>query len=43
MTTNPNCWKNSEQKEAIMLEQQEVRPEWLKIQMKTGPNYQDLK
>lgn len=43
VTTNPKLLEKQRQKEAIMLEQKKSRPDWLKIQMKTGPNYQDLK
>jgi lipoyl synthase len=43
MTTNPKLLEKQRIKEEIMLEQKKSRPEWLKIQMQTGPNYQDLK
>lgn len=41
--TQSKLIQKKEEKERIMQEQAFSRPEWLKIQMKTGPNYQDLK
>lgn len=35
--------QKQQEKARIMREQAMNRPEWLKIQMKTGPNYQELK
>lgn len=41
--TNPKLIEKQQEKERIMREQAFSRPEWLKIEMKTGPNYRDLK
>ena len=41
--TESKLLEKQRQKEEIMREQAKSRPEWLKIQVKTGPNYKDLK
>jgi lipoyl synthase len=41
--TESKLLQKQQEKARIMREQALNRPEWLKIQMKTGPNYQDLK
>ncbi|WP_083521053.1 lipoyl synthase [Alicyclobacillus kakegawensis] len=41
--TNPKWVEKQQQKEHIMREQAKSRPEWLKIQIRTGPNYKQLK
>ncbi|MCL6625584.1 lipoyl synthase [Alicyclobacillus shizuokensis] len=41
--TNPKWVEKQQRKEQIMREQAKSRPEWLKIQIRTGPNYKQLK
>ncbi|MCF8563659.1 lipoyl synthase [Alicyclobacillus tolerans] len=41
--TESKLLEKQREKERIMKEQAASRPEWLKVQVKTGPNYQDLK
>lgn len=41
--TDSKLIEKQQRKEHIMREQAKSRPEWLKVQVKTGPNYKDLK
>ncbi|MCL6631244.1 MAG: lipoyl synthase [Alicyclobacillus herbarius] len=41
--TNPKLVEKQKLKEQIMREQAKARPDWLKIQIRTGPNYKQLK
>lgn len=41
--TDSKLIEKQQRKEQIMREQAKSRPEWLKVQVKTGPNYKDLK
>lgn len=41
--TDSKLLEKQRQKEQIMREQAKSRPDWLKIKVKTGPNYKDLK